>query len=151
MDEYVMQNGVDHWTMDEIAEWAINTGRYQRPPISTLQQCKRDLSRAAQQAFYTDPQGREIRRLHAVRLPGEGGSAVIWADINNAKPTHMHMSLQQGRQAIVADAHRHKLTVESYNDNNKFGAQIPLFDYNLNLDLDELDRPTEYPDNPPEN
>ena len=149
IDQYILEHACDEWSMDAIAEWAVETGRYQRPSISTVKQCRRDLARAAQQVMYKDPQGREVRRLHAVRQNGEGGPSAIWADITTAKPRHMHLSLQQGRQAIVYDAHRHQMILESYNDNNRYGVQLPLFDYNLNPDIDEMKRPSDYPDSPP--
>ena len=45
---------------------------------------------------------------------------------------------------------RHNDTVGSYNDNNKFGAQIPDFDYDFNKDLKEAQLPLEYPDDAPD-
>lgn len=110
--------------MEAVAEWAIATGRYQRQPMTLFQQCKRELSRAVQQSLFKDPQGREVRRLHPVRLSGDGGPIVIWGDLTTAKPPHMHLSQQQGRQAIAADVFRHKDVTHSYNDNNRYNATL---------------------------
>ena len=74
---------------------------------------------------------------------------VIWADIETAKPEHMRISFSQSRQGISADCVAHNTIVESFNDNNRYGATLELFDYNFNPDIAEKKLPTEYPDEPP--
>jgi hypothetical protein len=62
----------------------------------------------------------------------------------------MRLSFQQGRQAILADCRAHKTYVESYNDNNSFNVKLPGFSYNFDPDMKELELPTEYTDQKPE-
>jgi hypothetical protein len=149
IEDYRIAHHTDEWTMEAVAEWAIETGRYQRRPRTLLQQCKEDLSRAAQHSLYRDPQGREVRRLHPVKLFGEGSPVVIWGDLTTAKGPHMHVSQQQGRQAIQADVFRHKDVTDSFNDNNRHGDTVTPSDYNFNLDIAERDQPNEYPEHKP--
>jgi hypothetical protein len=149
--DYMREFGVDSVDLDTVAEWAVEAGRYRREPATMVRRCKSELSRAMRAEHFTDPQGREVRLMHAARLPfGDDGSIVVWADIRKAKPHHMEISFQQRRHGIVRDALQHKTDVTSYNENNKYGAVLSLFDYNINKDLAELEASTEYPDENPD-
>jgi hypothetical protein len=149
--DYMREFGVEAVDLDTVAGWAVEAGRYRREPASLVRRCKSELSRAMRAEHFTDAQGREVRLMHAARLPfGEEGSIVVWADIRKAKPHHMEISFQQRRHGIVRDALQHKTDVASYNDNNTYGVSLPLFDYNINKDLAELEAPGEYPDENPE-
>ena len=57
----------------------------------------------------------------------------------------MRISLQQRRQAALADVRQLKLDFDSYNDNNTFGATLPALDFNFNKDIEEMELPTSYP------
>lgn len=146
--EYMIEHGLEEVDLDAAARWAVETGKYQRKTISLEQQCRREMARALRSERHIDPQGREVRTMHPVRVPEikgvKGEQFVLWADIRNATPKHMRLSFSQNRRRILADVKRHKNDVDSYNDNNKHNAVLPLFDYNFNLDLEEGDLPTEY-------
>jgi len=145
------EQDVDTVELEQVAEWAVNTGRYQRQPMSIVKQCKRELSQALRVEYYTDPQGREVRRMHPVRIKDpDGEQMVLWADIQFAKPNHMRVSFQQRRQGILADCKQHKVDVDSYNENNRFSASL-FFDYDFNPDLQESELPTKYLEGPEEN
>lgn len=147
--EYMQTHGVETIELEEVANWACETGRYQRQPVSMVKQCKRELADALRVQSYIDPQGREVRKMHPVRLRTQDHQMVIWADIETAKPEHMRISFSQSRQGISADCVAHNTIVESYNDNNRYSATLELFDYNFNPDIAEKKLPTEYPDEPP--
>lgn len=154
--EYMDEHGTSAVDAEKAAEWAIETGRWARKPPTALQLCKRDLSRAMRSEYMTDPQGRAVRRMHPARYPRKGDDGAqsswltIWADLFKAPPEHMRVSLQQRRRGILADARQHKIDAESYNDNNVHGTKLQLFDYNLNPDLEEMELPTTYGDEKPE-
>lgn len=149
--DYMREFGVDAVDLETVAEWAVSRGLYRREPANIIRRCKSELSRAMRAEHFLDPQGREVRLMHAARLPfGDDGSIVVWADIRRAKPHHMEISFQQRRHGIVRDALQHKIDVASYNDNNQYGASLSLFDYNINKDLAELEAPSDYPDENPE-
>jgi hypothetical protein len=69
------------------------------------------------------------------------------ADIEFAKPTHMRVSFQQRRLAILPDCKQYKTGVGSCNDTNRFHVSL-LFDYDFNTDLEEGELPTKYPIGP---
>jgi hypothetical protein len=127
-----------------VMRWAIANNRYSRPPKPMLKQATEDLRKALAQERYVDKQGREVRKYHVANYEVDGEQLPLWSDISEAQPDHMRISLQQRRQGILADVKRHKDDVDSYNDNNKFNTQIPLFNYNFELDLEEAEMPSEY-------
>ncbi len=88
--------------------------------------------------------------MHPVRIKDGPRQMVFWADFRTAKPGHMRLSFQQRRQGILADCRAHKKDIESYNDNNAFNVKLPLFSYDFNPDLREMELPTEYPDERPD-
>jgi hypothetical protein len=149
--EFMKANSVSECDLDTVAEWAVRNGLYQRPTLTLVKQCKRELAQALRTEYLTDSQGREVRRMHPVRLKDrdDGRQMVIWADFEFAKPNHMRVSLSQRRQGLLAGCRQHKTDLESYNDNNRFDATLPLFDYNFNPDLEESELPTSYPDEKP--
>jgi len=132
-----------------IASWAISEGLWKRPPMSPEEILRRDLCRALRNDYSVDPQGREVRRFHSVTSTiktseGERRSST-WYVTEAAPPGHMRISLQQRRQAALADVRQLKLDFDSYNDNNAFGATLPALDFNFNKDIEELEFSTNYP------
>lgn len=150
--DYMRANNVSEVDLDTVAEWAVKNRLYQRPALTLVKQCKKELAQALRTEHITDAQGREVRRMHPVRIVDKENDRqmVIWADIEVAKPNHMRVSFSQRRQAILADCRAHKTDVESYNTNNSYKATLPLFDYDFNPDLEEGELPTEYPPEKPE-
>ena len=62
----------------------------------------------------------------------------------------MRVSLASRLRQMEAQVHQHYTDWSSYNDFNKQGAQLDLFDYDFNKTNVERDLPTEYPDSPPD-
>lgn len=150
--EYMRNFKVEQVDLQEVAQWAVATGRWDEPPVDPVKRCKHDMARALAVEYTTDPQGREVRSMVAVPIVGSDNGQMLWewAPIFSARPEHFKISQQMGRNAILADCRQHRLNGLSYNDNNKHGAVVDLFDYNFNPDLEEGDMPTEYPEEPPE-
>jgi hypothetical protein len=148
--EYMDEKGLAEVDLDEVAAWAVSTGRYQRQPISIVKQCREQLSEACRSEHFTDPQGRDVRSMHPVRIHEGPVQMVFWADFRTARPGHMRLSVQQQRQSILADCRAHKIDVESYNDNNTFQVKLPGFSYDFDPDLKEMELPTKYIDEKPE-
>lgn len=138
--------------LDEVTIWIDGTGHYKVAPITPHQQIKQELARALRSAKFTDEEGNEIRQAHSVRLKKKGDQQqqVLWSFIEDARPEHMRLSLQQRRQGILANCHQHSLDTNWYNRHNKFDAQLRLFDYDFNKDLEEKDMPTDYPESAPD-
>jgi hypothetical protein len=139
---------------DELTAWAIDEGRMEDQPISFFRRARKELIQAMRADEGTDAQGRTgVRKMLALRqtvkIKRKKIQKWLWIDLYEASPRKAHIALSQQRRGFVAWCRKHKQTVESYNANNKHGAQIPLFDYNINRDLAEEQQPTEYPDERP--
>ena len=120
-------------TVRQIAVWAYNTGRWEPKPSNVIKQCAEDISRALREEYYTDPQGRAVRTKHAAPKKQDGRQQMLWDDIRTADPEHMGGSIQVRRNQIVGDCCQLKRDRDSYNDNNTYGARLPL---SLNFEND---------------
>lgn len=137
-----------------VADWAIRRGIYNRPPIAPEERLRRELSRYLKSEYTVDPQGRHVRKHHAVIYSVETSEGIKrrsrWWEINNAPPQEMWAALQLRRNMMVADAVQLSIDFDSYNDNNVFGATLEPMDYDLNEDVREKRLPTSYPEGPEE-
>lgn len=147
--QFMDEHGVTEIDPDEVAQWMIDKGLYNERPVTPVKRCKQELLRALRDEREIDPQGREVRMNHAVPITVKGETKTFWGPIYKLKPAHMRRSLAVRMRQIEATVLRHRIDTLSYNDNNEHGGQLPLFDYDLNLMIEEKEHPTEYPDAPP--
>ncbi len=133
---------------EEIAAFALNRNLWEAPRKSLLKQCQRDLSRAMREAYYADPQGRNVRSLHAARYAGKDENdkkvqQVFWADIRTASRDHMERAFQLRRKQIVGDCWQLKTDGDSFNENRPECAPIQMV-FDFRDDLAEMEQPDEY-------
>lgn len=145
-EEWKREHHVEEIDIDRASDWAVETGRYHRDPISPRKQCRQDMLRALQRNKYVDPQGRSVRTHHNVKLTWEGEQLSLFVDARIAKPTVMQEVFQQNYDRIVNDVKRHSIEKQSYDDNNPYGAQLLPFDYDLSDFADEARMTGEYDD-----
>ena len=128
-------------TTHEMAQWAIDTGRWHPQHSAMLRKCAEELSDAMREDYITDPQGRRVRCKHMARF-GEGAAQIpLWADIRTATREHMEIAFQQRRQQILGDCRQLKNDADSYNDNYNSGPALQMvFDFTDDLAEDELAR-----------
>jgi len=148
---YMKEFGVTDFDPDEVAEWMVDTGQYEERPRSVIHRCKQELTEALRDEKIIDPAGRVVRAMHCVRYVNEDGAIKsTWATLFDAAPNHMRVSFQQNRRAIRGQVLQMHASQVSYNEFNKHGAQLDLFDHNYNLDIAESEMPLDYPDERPE-
>ena len=135
---------------DAVTAWAIETGRYIPPPISQYKLLRRKISRALRNHYMEDPQGREVRKYHAVVEHDVDKTHTTVYSIENAPPEHMRQSCSLRRRSALRDVLQLKLDFDSYNENNKFGVELPPLDFDFNKDVEEMSLPTFYPLEAPE-
>jgi hypothetical protein len=88
------------WPVDAlaIAQHLITTGRADPPKRSPAQLLAKQLQEAMREEYYTDPQGRRVRKKHAFPVEFDDGDQkvqkMLWCDIETALPDQMHLSLQ---------------------------------------------------------
>lgn len=148
LEEYNRLHGhPDEVDPEVFSAWMVSEG-YFRQPIPTLQQlCKRAVSRALRNDRYIDPQGRDVRTHHPLRMPD---GKTLWYDIRTARPEPMRVTFQLRRRGVSFDCQQLSLDFDSYNDNNPHGAKLPALDFDFTSDVEEMAQSTEYPDEAPD-
>lgn len=145
MQEWAIETGATEIDVDRAAQWALAKGKYQRLPISQIEQCKRDMRRSLQQATYIDPQGNEVRTMHAVRN-WKGQQLTLWVDSRTAKPDVMYEALKQSHGGVANDVKRIAIEEQSYNLNNPYGATLPPLTYDFTAVAEDAKLSGEYDD-----
>jgi hypothetical protein len=145
MQEWAIETGATEIDVDRAAEWAIANKKYQRLPISAIEQCKRDMRRSLQQSTYTDPQGNEVRTMHAVRN-WKGQQMTLWIDVRTAKPDVMFEALKQSHNGVANDVKRLAIEKHSYDLNNPYGATLPELSFDFTAVAEEAKLSGEYDD-----
>ncbi len=114
-------------TARAIAEWAIERDIWRPPAGDVINRLSRQIADAMAEEHITDAQGRSVRRNHAAQLRKKDGQfAWVWDTIDKATRSHMEVSLQTRRQAIVGDCKQLKTDADSYNENFNPGEPIQL-------------------------
>lgn len=95
--EYREAHGNVPYKSRDVAIWAQDTGRAGFSHSSITDILAREISEASREEYYTDPQGRRVRKKHAVRVTevvdGEEKQLTLWDDIETATPEHMRTAL----------------------------------------------------------
>ncbi len=134
--EFKNEHGVEKFDLEEITNWAINNNKLPLPRPAIARYCRDLLSRALREERVTDPQGRRVRKFHAVRIDKHGHTSWLWGDKDIVDSGHMKTSFQQRRKEISNDCCSLNLDVKSYNDNNNKGANFQI-EFNFNNDVKE--------------
>jgi hypothetical protein len=121
-----------------IANWAIETGRWQLPASAAISKCAEDLQAAMREDYFTDERGRRVRRLHPATIRANGQQLVLWDDIRTASRDHMHLSFQQRRRGIVGDLRQLKVDVDSFNHARTDVEPIQI-EFDFTMDLAEIE------------
>src|SRR5205809_5841645 len=84
--EFMKERNVTDIDPDELTAWAIETGKVDRERNSHFRQTKKRLIKAMRDEHYTDPQGREVRKMVAIRIKGEERQRSLWFELLEAGP-----------------------------------------------------------------
>jgi hypothetical protein len=136
-------------TSKNIAAWAIRESHWKPRHTNLISQCAAEIAAAMRQEFFTDPQGRRVRRKHAFRdvkeLPdGTCEQTFLWIDVREDNHEQVEMAFQYGRKLIIGDCKQLKTDVDSYNDNNPHGRYVEV-DFDFTPDIEEALQLTTYP------
>lgn len=137
LNDYIKARGGGPVDLAEVYAWARRHRRWEAPPASQLRQFKEEMARAAREEYYTDPQGRRVRKKHAAVVLKEGGKQQwLWADIETAPPGHMRLALEQRRRGVLGGLAQLKADMDSYNENFNPRPDQPIqLSFNFEDDL----------------
>jgi hypothetical protein len=133
----------------EFAVWAIRERRWAPTIKSAADLLVSEAGAALREEYFTDDQGRRVRKKHVVRVRSEDEfgnrkQLTLWNDITTAPPEHMLASLQQRRMGIADDCWQLKQDLDSYNDNWNPGERIQIW-FDFTEDMEERELSAHYP------
>ena len=135
-----------------VAQWAFDQGLWKPIETEPREVLRRKLCRAFRNEYITDPQTREVRANFAkieevMTAEGPKRMAKFYPMFQSpAEIARQHFQME--RRLAVENAVQLSLELESYNDNNEFGAALQPIDWNIGKDLEERSLPTEYDPDP---
>jgi hypothetical protein len=138
---------------DTVARWGYNEGIWKPAKTDPVDQLRRRLSKHFGRRYMTDPQGREVKELHAVPytvLTKEGPKRRFkYFPLFTTEPEQIKLAFALRRTWAFNDVVQIETDRLSYNDNNRFGAVIDQMSFNYDTDVAERNMPTTYPDADP--
>ena len=144
---YILATSDQAWTTFKIADWLINTGKWEDRKINATRYLSRQLSAAARQATITDEDGNSIRKYHAYRLGPQ--QPMLWSEMESILPEQMNESKTMRRNTLAAGNVQLWLDLDYYNKNHNPGEPI-LFDPDYTNDIADRTQPDDYNDTAPE-
>ena len=128
----------------EIAAWMLQEGKCAPTIEEALDILTRHVSYAMRTQFTIDPDGRRVRRKHAVRyleaMPdGMPTQTTFWYDKDIAPPQFMLESFQQRRGGAADICWQLKQDLDSYNKFHNKGTPLQIsFDFRDDMEEREL-------------
>jgi len=102
-DEYVAETGIIEFSIADLSEWALNTGRYDPPKDLVRKKCREEYSRALREQYITGHDGQPVRAKHVRRVKRGDEQLYLWADIRVASRSRMLASLGQRREQVAGE------------------------------------------------
>lgn len=138
------------WPADSktVAAWMVQHKHWEPQRKTAIDILAPQISRALREEYVTDPQGRRVRKNHAIRETierpdGQHEQMTLWVSLDVATPEQMQTAFQQRRHQILGDCRQLKTDVDSYNDNNTDRACVQMV-FDFTEDLEELEMPEQY-------
>lgn len=124
IEDYRKTHGDQPFNMDDLAEWAFETGGHDIIRLNAKRELKRNLTKAARKKKIRDKQGRHVREYHAAKFPkvDENGNMIfdaVWDHIHSMSFDHAALSFIDGRRGQLAGGCKSlHADIQSFNDNN---------------------------------
>jgi hypothetical protein len=146
--EYIRQGNAWPTPLSKLIQWADSKELLETPRNWRTSYHLDKMRRALREEYHTDKQGRRVRTNHPYPQrdygdDGEWTQTTFWGDIWSLTPEQMRASVQTRRRQSLGEVKQIKTDLDSYNDNNKYGAKIQV-SFNFDKDLAELSQDTEY-------
>lgn len=124
-------------------------GLYPKSPITRQKRLEDEMRKALKRSRHTDPQGRtKVKTYGSLPLfdPETGKESFTYIDMRRANESQGKKILDHEHAGIANDVKSHSISRQSFNDNNLFGAELPLYDYNFNAIAEDAALTGEYDD-----
>jgi hypothetical protein len=137
-----------------VAGWMLREKKWAPTQEEAIDILTRHVSYAMRTQFNTDPDGRRVRRKHAVRYleakpDGTPTQTAFWWDIEMANPQFMLQSFQQRRAGAADICWQMKQDLDSYNKFYNKGAPLQI-SFDFRDDNEERELSARDPNPPPD-
>ncbi len=122
----------------DVADWAMETGRWKPPLELARRKLVEDIARALREEYFTDDEGNRVRAKHPASVRKGGAQFHLWQDARTATHAHMTAAFAGRRNGVVGDLKQLKTDVDWY---NRFHAERPRVQLVLDFsdDIAELE------------
>ena len=150
IEKYREKHNDKPFMMDDLAEWAFQTGGHAIVRLNAKRELKRNLTKAARKKQVRDAQGRTVRKFHAANFPrvDENGNMIfdaVWDHIHNMSFDHAALSFIDGRRGQLSGGCKSlNNDIQSFNDNNPNAANDKIqisFDFTYDIEDDDDNTP----------
>lgn len=118
----------------DIAQWALEIGRWAPQRSTLVNRCAEEISRALREDYITDSQGRRVRAKHVARIETNGKEVGSWADVRTAPGNTWRSRFSNDVRLLAADCKQLKTDIDSYNEHFNVGQPIQMvFDFTDDL------------------
>ena len=147
------------WPTDSktIASWVARETNWKPSLKNIISLLAPEISKAMRDEYFTDPQGRRVRKKHAVlqkevvnedelaSLDAAQRQRMLWVDIDDPTTTvrHMRSAFRLRRGQILGDCRQLKTDVDSFNQNFNRAASIRML-WDFTEDMAETSQHTTY-------
>jgi hypothetical protein len=149
-EQYVEASGSEDPNLKDLAKWAYENGKIEKPDIDIIKILAKAFARALQQDFFSNENGDPVRHWHAYKEKRGEKQLTFWFKMEDGTPEKMRLSAQWRRRGTLLDVMQLDRDIDYFNKHYNPGDAIAM-DYNFNPDVTEQRLPTEYPEAPPEN
>lgn len=124
--------------LNDVADWALRSGKWAPAPELARRKLVEDLGRALREEYFTDEEGNRIRAKHPAVVKRGGAQHHLWQDARTASHTHMTAAFAGRRNGVVGDLTQLKRDVDWYNRYHADRPNVQLI-LNFNDDIAEIE------------
>lgn len=129
-DEYVAETGNTEFSIADLSEWALSTGRYEPPKDLIRKKCREEYARAMREQYITTAEGQTVRAKHVLRIKQGDEQLYLWADIRDSSRARMTACLGQRREQVAGECRQIDRDRSYWNQLNPSESPIQIvFDF----------------------
>jgi hypothetical protein len=141
IEDYRAAGGAWPAKKGEIADWALSNKRWKPSREDIHHMCAQAMVETMQEEEFTDPTtGLTVRAKVPAKTTRDGEQGTFWADVRDATPEFMQISVQQWRKGIVNSCYTWSKVTRVFNAHHEEVEHIQLV-LDFSRDVRELDQP----------
>lgn len=112
--------------LNDVAEWALQTGLWKPAPELARRKLVEDLGRALREEYFEDEDGNRVRAKHVATIKRGGAQFNLWADMRTASHEHLAAAFAGRRNGVIGDLRQLKTDADWYNTHREGNPSIQI-------------------------